>query len=130
MVKNGHIEEAIYTTFNVLPASTIMIGLFTITAIFSIIAMADPITTALATISTKGTLVDEEAPKYLKLIWGPLAGIIGLLLAITGGINAIRGLWTVMGVPMMIIVIALLATIPVNGMKLLAREKVKVAEAA
>lgn len=118
MVSNGHIEQAIYTTFNVLPASKIMIGLFTITCIFSIIAMADPITTALATISTKGTLVNEEAPNRLKLIWGPLAGIIGLLLAVTGGINAIRGIWTVMGVPMMILVIALIATIPKNGLKL------------
>ena len=61
--------------------------------------MADPVAAALATISTHGFSVDDEAPKKLKILFGVIMGAIAYVLVASGGVGSVKGMWVIIGFP-------------------------------
>lgn len=105
MVSKYGLESTIYNILNNFPMSKLITTIFIIAVFISFATMADPITSALSTISVKGLNVDDEAPIRLKIIWGCFIGLISFLIVASGGITSVKGMFTLVGLPMMFLVI-------------------------
>lgn len=105
MVSKSGLESTIFNILENFPLSKLIIGVFIIAVFISFTTMADPITSALATISVKGLNIEDEAPKKIKIIWGCFVGLISFLLVASGGITSIKGMFTLVGLPIMFLVI-------------------------
>ena len=117
-VQETGLESTVFTLFRQFPFSTFIIALFTVTVIISFVTLADPMTSVLATISTKGLQVEEEAPRNLKLLWGITAGTISYLLVASGGVESLRGMLMLAGFPLMIVTCLLCASVIIAGLEL------------
>ena len=53
----------------------------------------------MATISTHGFSVDDEAPKKLKILFGVIMGAIAYVLVASGGVGSVKGMWVIIGFP-------------------------------
>ena len=105
-VNEKGLEVTIFTILSTLPFAKILAAFFIIAVFFSFSTMADSITGTMATLSTKNLSVDDEAPRWLKIIWGVSFGVIGYLLVATGGVDSVRGMFTIVGLPISFIVLA------------------------
>lgn len=85
--------------------------------------LADPMTTVLATLSTKGLSINEEAPRRLKAVWGITAGVMALLLISTTGLSGLRGMAVFSGLFMMFITAGICVCIVKIGMEILERRR-------
>lgn len=112
-------ESMVYIILSQFPFSTILMGFFVVTIVFSFATMTDSLVATLAIISTKGVKASEEPPKRLKIIWGVVTGLIAYVLCISGGIESVRGLISLAGVPMMLITFAMCISLVKEGMHLL-----------
>ena len=112
-------ESMVYIILSQFPFSTILMGFFVVTIVFSFATMTDSLVATLAIISTKGVKASEEPPKRLKIIWGVVTGLIAYVLCISGGIESVRGLISLAGVPMMLITFAMCISLVKEGMRLL-----------
>lgn len=117
-VQETGLESTIFTLFRQFPFSTFVIALFIVTIIISFATLADPMTSVLATLSTKGLQVEDEAPRPLKLLWGITAGTIAYLLVASGGVESLRGMLMIAGFPLMIVTCLLCASVIVTGLEL------------
>lgn len=118
-VQETGLESTVFAIFSQFPFSTVVIALFVVTVIISFVTLADPMTSVLATISTKGLQVEEEAPRNLKLLWGITAGTIAYLLVASGGVESLRGMLMLAGFPLMLVTCLLCASVIIAGMELL-----------
>ncbi|MTI15959.1 hypothetical protein E1162_01760 [Rhodobacteraceae bacterium RKSG542] len=100
---NG-METTVYSIFSSLPLSKLTMIVFVLAIIASMVTYADPMTAVLATLSCKQSTVDEEAPRKLKIIWGAAIGTVAYLIIATGGADGIRGMFTLIGFPLMFLV--------------------------
>ncbi len=55
-------------------------------------------------LSTKNASVGEEPPVLIKALWGIVIAMISYVLIISGGQDAIRSLFTLIGLPMAFVV--------------------------
>ncbi|WP_308694796.1 BCCT family transporter [uncultured Sutterella sp.] len=106
MVNTKGLEVTIFTILDSMPFARILAVFFIIAVFFSFSTMADSITGTMATLSTKNLGVEDEAPRWLKVIWGVSFGVIGYLLVASGGADSVRGMFTIVGLPISLIVIA------------------------
>ncbi|MCF7791474.1 MAG: BCCT family transporter [Victivallales bacterium] len=73
----------------------------------SFITCADSMTTTVATISTSGhTVEDPEPPANVKLGWGIIMGGLALLGIVSGGVEALKNIGVISGLPILFIEIA------------------------
>ena len=105
------------------PFSMALIVFFVIVTMISFVTLVDPMTSVLATISTKGISAEEEAPKFLKVLWGGNMGGVALAVITLCGISALRGMFVFGGVLMMLLTIILCWCIVKEGQNILARNK-------
>ena len=76
-----------------LPFAFILIPLAIFTLIISFSTAADSMTSTIATICTKNIDADEEAPTYLKIVWGVSIGAIAyVMVAFGGGSQGVDGI--------------------------------------
>lgn len=122
-VQQNGLESTVYAIFQQFPMSTLLICVFVITVAISFATLADPMTSVLATISTKGLRVEEEAPIRLKIIWGLTAGTIAYLLVASGGVSSLRGMLSLAGFPMMILTLFMCVSVVKEGLYLLGQPK-------
>ncbi len=123
-VQTQGLESTVISILQNFPMSTALIAIFVVVTFISFVTLVDPMTSVLATISTKGISAEEEAPKYLKIIWGFNIGGVALAIVTLIGISALRGMFALGGVLMMFLTMALCVAIIKKGMEILKRDSV------
>ena len=95
-----------YAVLDYLPFSKVLIGLYLIAVFISFITATDSTTNGMSSISTSG-LADgrQEAPVYIKVIWGTTVGAVSLVFITTMGIDGIKTLSYLGGFPALFLVI-------------------------
>ncbi len=89
-----------YAVLGSLPFSELLIGIYLLAVIISFITATDSTTNAMASICTTGiTDGAQEAPLYIKVIWGVIVGAVALIFIATLGIDGIRMLSYLGGFP-------------------------------
>lgn len=85
------VENVPYDMLEALPGGKIIIPLFILLIFLSLVTACNSNTIAMAGISTHGISPDSpEAPKWLKLIWGVVAMAVGYIMIATVGINGVK----------------------------------------
>ena len=108
-------EAAVFAFFKNLPFSTILSGVFMITAFLSVVTLCESMTTTVASITLEGEdVASEEPPAKIKIFWGivmaALAFVNILVAGITGntsGINATKLLAITCAFPLLFVVVAM-----------------------
>jgi choline-glycine betaine transporter len=101
------LQNTVFAIFSQYPFTKLLIGVFLFALVASLVTYADPMTSVLATLSCKSMRVDQEPPRLLKLLWGCTIGAISYLIIATGGIDGIRGMFTLIGLPLLFIMIGI-----------------------
>lgn len=122
-VQTFGLESTVVAILQAFPLSSLLIVLFIICTMTSFATLADPMTTVLATLSTRGISINDEAPRGLKTVWGATAGIMALLLVSTTGLDGLRGMAVFSGLFMMFVTIGICICIVRIGMTLLERRR-------
>ncbi|SDX31457.1 BCCT family transporter [Eubacterium barkeri] len=95
-------QTALYQVLGAMPGGKIVQFVFLITVCLSFITLADPNTSALATLCVHGQEIDSEPPKNIKIIIGVCVSAVAYLLVISGGMDAVKGLLNLGGLLMTI----------------------------
>lgn len=105
-------QTALYQVLGAMPGGKAVQLLFLITICLSFVTLADPNTSAMATLCVHGQQIDEEPPKKIKIIIGIAVSVVAYLLVISGGVNAVKGLLNVGGLLMTIPTVWLFVSLP------------------
>lgn len=127
-VQEFGMQTALYQVLGAMPGGKIVQLVFLITVCLSFVTLADPNTSAMATLCVHGQQVDEEPPKKIKIIIGIAVSVVAYLLVISGGVNAVKGLLNIGGLLMTIPTVWLFVSLPKIGGKLLKCKKYVVDE--
>jgi choline-glycine betaine transporter len=93
-------ESLTYFILEQLPAAKIVIPIFLGTVFLSYVTAADSNTMAMAGISSTGMTQDSCEPKLpLKIIWGAVVGILALVMICTTGVDGIKMISNLGGLP-------------------------------
>lgn len=93
-------ETVIYAILRELPFSTIIIFFFFIALMMSLITAMDSTTNSIASLSTSGISAEnQEAPIFLKVIWGVLFSILTYMMLTIAGIGGIKMVSNLGGLP-------------------------------
>ena len=93
-------ESVIYSIFRDLPGSTVIILLFFIALLLSMITAMDSTTNSIAALSTSGISPDsQEAPVYLKIMWGGIFALLSFIMLTISGIDGIKLVSNLGGLP-------------------------------
>ena len=95
-------QTAIYQVLQSLPLGKILCVVFLVTIVISFSTLADPMSSALASVCVDGQEIDAEPPKKAKVIIGLVICAMAYTSVATGGINSIKGLFTLVGLLMSI----------------------------
>ena len=98
-VNTTGMESTIFYILSSFPLGKVLIAVFLVSIFTSFSTMADPVAAAMATISTHGFSVDDEAPKKLKILFGVIMGAIAYVLVASGGVGSVKGMWVIIGFP-------------------------------
>lgn len=121
-VQSLGMQSTVFNIFKGFPFATLFIAIFLFTICTSLITYADPVTSILSVLSSKSTSIDSEPPAYLKLIWGIFIGTISYILISTGGIDGIRAMFTIVGFPIIFILIPFCVATIKSGHSLLKKK--------
>jgi glycine betaine transporter len=89
-----------FAILNELPFAKVLIFIYLVAIFISFITATDSTTNAMASISTSGiTDGAQEAPVYIKLIWGTTVGAVSLIFITTLGLDGIKMLSYLGGFP-------------------------------
>lgn len=117
------IQSTIFQILDQFPLGGVLIAFFLIAIFTAFSTIADPVASALATLSTKGMEnIDEEAPTGLKIIIGIAMGTIAFVLVLSGGVNAVKGMWLIIALPIAVLMILMMIAL-FKGMNRLLKSK-------
>jgi len=107
------LEATVFTFFETLPLGGLLAPFFILVVILSFVTLADPMTSAIASLSCRNDdpAYDGEPPKGLKFFWGLGVGGIALVMILFAGFNGPRMFSVIMGVPSMIMCFLLLISL-------------------
>lgn len=92
-------QTAVFQIIGSMPAGQIVQIIFIIAIIGSFSTMADPIAAVLATMSVRNLSVEDEAPRNFKIIMGVLITTLAYVLVATDGVNAVKSMYVILGLP-------------------------------
>ena len=122
VVNQYGIQATIFLILDQFPLGGILITLFLIAIFAAFSTIADPVASALATLSTKGLeSIDEEAPTVLKIMIGIMMGVVAFMLVLSGGVNAVKGMWLIIGLPVSFLMILMVVAL-FRGMNKLSKK--------
>lgn len=101
-VNESGMQAAVFQILASLPLGSILSVIFLVAICFSFCTLADPMSTALATVCVDGLHIESEPPKNLKIIIGVVITAMAYTSVATGGINSIKGLFVLVGLLMSI----------------------------
>lgn len=127
-VNTTGMESTIFYILDSFPLGKVLIAVFLIAIFTSFATMADPVAAALATISTHGLSVDDEAPRPLKILFGIIMGVVAYLLVASGGVSSVKGMWVIIGFPIAFIMIVIIISAFRNAGKCSAKKDYMLAE--
>lgn len=96
-VNTSGMQATVFQIIGTLPFSKIITILFLCTVTLSFCTLADPMASVAATLSVDGLTANDEAPKKQKILVGCILGATAYTLVATGGINSVKGLFTLVG---------------------------------
>lgn len=120
-VQTQGLESTVIAILQGFPLSGVLITIFIFVTIISFVTLVDPMTSVLATISTRG-ISPEEAPGILKILWGATIGSVALAVITLCGVEALRQMFLFGGFLMMFLLLVFCWCIVREGMSLLKRE--------
>ena len=93
-------EGVIYSIFRDMPGSTFIILLFFAALMFSMITAMDSTTNSIAALSTSGiSPKEQEAPVFLKVMWGVMFAVLSYIMLTISGIDGIKLVSNLGGLP-------------------------------
>ncbi|MFZ6051428.1 BCCT family transporter [Halocola ammonii] len=99
-------EGVIYALFEALPLSKILAAIFLFTAFLSYVTAADSNTEAMGGISSTGISPESPSPPVLiKIVWGLTIGTVAFLMVKLAGIDGIKMLSNLGGLPALFLII-------------------------
>lgn len=106
-------ESVIYALFETFPFSQVIISLFIILTFISFVTAMDSNTHSITGVCLKGTPSKERrgAEYQMKIFWGVLVGAIAFIMTSTTGIDGVRMLSNLGGLPGLFILISMGAVI-------------------
>lgn len=105
-IGGGQQESIIYQIIDYLPLSLLVGYVFLVSIFLSYVTAADSSTTAMAGISSSGITPDSPEPHYgLKIFWGVCIGIVALLMIVNDGLDGIRKISNLGGLPAMLLIL-------------------------
>ena len=113
-VAEGGVPIANYALLQTLPLSAIMIPLVVAALFFGFVTLADAMTGTLSSMSLVGCK-DDEAPVYMKMIWGTIVGLDTFLCLFclgTGGTTELQFMSVIFGLPIFIATFLVICRLP------------------
>jgi choline-glycine betaine transporter len=108
ILKDQGPDVIIYQIFGQLPLAKAISGLFLFTVFLSYVTAADSNTEAMSAISSKEMdLVNSEPPKFIKFVWGILIGLVGWVMVSYSGIEGVKMLSNLGGLPSLLLLVVL-----------------------
>jgi glycine betaine transporter len=105
-------ESVVYGIFSSFPLATPFIVLFVLTSFLSYVTAADSNTSAMGGISTTGISPESPEPgSFIKAIWGVTVGLVAWFMVSEGGIDGIKTLSQLGGLPALFLVLAVTAAV-------------------
>ena len=124
-VNTQGIESTVIAILQGFPLASILIIFFIVVTLISFVTLVDPMTVVLATLSTKAVSAEEEAPSWLKILWGTVIGGGALAVVTLGGVASLRGVISFSGVLILFITLAICFSLLLMGRNILKKEKNK-----
>lgn len=104
-VNDAGMQATVFQIIGTLPFSKIITILFLCTVTLSFCTLADPMASVAATLSVNGLSAEDEPPKKQKILVGCILGGTAYTLVATGGINSVKGMFTLVGLLQSIVLI-------------------------
>ncbi|MCI9590303.1 MAG: choline transporter [Lachnospiraceae bacterium] len=104
-VSSFGMQATVFQIIGTLPFSNIITVLFLCTVTLSFCTLADPMASVAATLSVNGLSAEDEAPRGQKILVGCILGGTAYTLVATGGINSVKGMFTLVGLLQSIVLI-------------------------
>lgn len=99
-------EAVIYAVFNELPGSQFIIIIFFVALLLSMITAMDSTTNSISALSTSGiSPIAQEAPIFLKVMWGLLFVTLSYIMLTVAGIDGIKMVSNLGGLPNIFIIL-------------------------
>lgn len=103
---------AVYAVLGNIPFSGVFIFIYLIAVFLSFVTATDSTTNAMASISTTGIQDGkQEAPLFIKILWGTTVGLVSLIFISTLGLDGIRMLSYLGGFPALFLGILSIASL-------------------
>jgi glycine betaine transporter len=100
VLKSRGPEALVYAMLERFPASSVVIPVFLLTGFVAYVTSANSNTLAMASMSSKGMAMDaSEPPLPIKVLWGCLVGVVALVLLCVSGVDGIKMISYLGGVP-------------------------------
>ncbi len=109
-LEGGGPEAVIYSMFNALPFSQLLTLLFIVLTFISFVTAMDSNTVSISNICLKETTPGKKHPqaeRWMKIFWGMLIGAVSFVMTATTGIDGVRMLSNLGGLPGLFILIAM-----------------------
>ncbi|MDD3659487.1 MAG: BCCT family transporter [Lachnospiraceae bacterium] len=95
---------AAYAVLGELPLSGLIIAIYLVAVLISFITATDSTTNAMASISTTGiSKGEQEAPLFIKIVWGVTVGLVAVVFITTLGIDGVKMMSYLGGFPALIL---------------------------
>lgn len=104
-VNTAGMQATVFQIIGTLPLAKVITIMFLITVTLSFCTLADPMASVASTLSCKSLSAEEEPPKGRKILVGCILGGTAYTLVATGGINSVKGMFTLVGLLQSIVLI-------------------------
>ena len=104
-------QSTVFQIIGTLPLSKFVTVAFLLCIVMSFSTLADPMASCVATLSCRRLDAESEAPKFQKILTGLILCGTSYTLVATGGINSVKGMFTLVGVLQSIVMIMCLVVL-------------------